>query len=556
MSPPGEVKSRRTLFTILAFVCFLFIAWQLLEYFIFPTPTKKTTPVTDPRTPSENVCNPNEPIKKVAIIGAGSGGASTAYFLSHFKSPCQRLNITIYERNYYVGGRSTTVNVLDDPEIPVELGASIFVEVNRNLVSAARSMGLTLTDYGGEKLEGVSRGLSVWDGEKLVFSQYDESYQWWNTFKILWTYGMSPIRTNNLMKKTVGKFLKLYDDEFPFRSLSNVADRVGLQEAISTPGAVMLMQNSISKRFANDIIQASTRVNYAQNLDQIHGLETMVCMATDGAMSVKGGNWQIFDGMIKASGALLVLNTTVERITKQDELYNIRAYSGSHCGKNSDGPSYSDDFDVVVMAAPLHLSNITIAPSPVNLPKPIDYVNLHVTLFTSPLKIKSLMPHLVAENDVPSTLLTTLPSPESPYVAPDFYSISTLRSITNKQVSPPRMEYVYKIFSPQHMDPQYIQDLLVEIPEVLKDDETGITWKYAKVWQSYPYLPPRTDFDELQLDGDDGNLWYTSGIESFISTMETSSLMGMNVAKLISQKWGEKSAASDETVERQLVMEL
>ena len=32
-------------------------------------------------------------------------------------------------------------------------------------------------------------------------------------------------------------------------------------------------------------------------------------------------------------------------------------------------------------------------------------------------------------------------------------------------------------------------------------------------------------------------MWYTSGIESFISTMETSSLMGMNVARLVADGW-------------------
>ena len=38
----------------------------------------------------------------------------------------------------------------------------------------------------------------------------------------------------------------------------------------------------------------------------------------------------------------------------------------------------------------------------------------------------------------------------------------------------------------------------------------------------------------------DGGLWYTSGIEAFISTMETSSLMGMNVARLIQREWEEE----------------
>ena len=32
-------------------------------------------------------------------------------------------------------------------------------------------------------------------------------------------------------------------------------------------------------------------------------------------------------------------------------------------------------------------------------------------------------------------------------------------------------------------------------------------------------------------------LWYTGGIESFISTMETSALMGKNVAALMVQSW-------------------
>lgn len=37
-------------------------------------------------------------------------------------------------------------------------------------------------------------------------------------------------------------------------------------------------------------------------------------------------------------------------------------------------------------------------------------------------------------------------------------------------------------------------------------------------------------FEEIELAED---FYYTSGIESFISTMETSALMGMNIAQLI-----------------------
>ena len=65
---------------------------------------------------------------------------------------------------------------------------------------------------------------------------------------------------------------------------------------------------------------------------------------------------------------------------------------------------------------------------------------------------------------------------------------------------------------------------------------------YEKVWQSYPVESPRVTFEALRLDDvedDDraGKVWYTSGIEGFISTMETSSLMGMNVARLVVDGW-------------------
>ena len=48
-------------------------------------------------------------------------------------------------------------------------------------------------------------------------------------------------------------------------------------------------------------------------------------------------------------------------------------------------------------------------------------------------------------------------------------------------------------------------------------------------------------------------LYYTSGMESFISTMETSALMGMNVARLVVDDWlnvmggeGEKERGKEE----------
>jgi prenylcysteine oxidase/farnesylcysteine lyase len=62
------------------------------------------------------------------------------------------------------------------------------------------------------------------------------------------------------------------------------------------------------------------------------------------------------------------------------------------------------------------------------------------------------------------------------------------------------------------------------------EEDSQISWYYPHVWQAYPYNYPRSTFEEIEIGH---GFYYTSGIESFISTMETSALMGKNVAKLL-----------------------
>ena len=92
-------------------------------------------------------------------------------------------------------------------------------------------------------------------------------------------------------------------------------------------------------------------------------------------------------------------------------------------------------------------------------------------------------------------------------------------------------QYLYKIFSPSPPTSAWLGRLLgfPQAPHAAISDK-DISWIYRKVWNSYPYEYPRVTFEEIQLGE---ALWYTSGIESFISTMETSALMGKNVARLV-----------------------
>lgn len=317
--------------------------------------------------------------------------------------------------------------------------------------------------------------------------------------------------------------------------------------------------------FAQDIIQASTRVNYATNLAHIHGLETMVAMAPEGAVQVDGGNWQIFDHMVKRSSATLHLDTTVTSIKAQensDASDTVSKYTISTQKTGTEDPveTYPTTFDKVVVAGPWQFSGIE---APEDLIQPaideIPYVQLHVTLFTSPSKLSPEFFNLSPDKEAPTTVLTTLHADDAAEPGPGaagtagFFSVSTQRTVTNPKTS--GEEYVYKVFSPKVLDAAFLSKLLgVDVPETITgkaaDEESEpISWYYPHVFNSYPIEYPRVTFqDPILRDG----LYYTSGIESFISTMETSALMGKNVAKLIANDLAGRdleAGSVDETAE-------
>lgn len=254
-------------------------------------------------------------------------------------------------------------------------------------------------------------------------------------------------------------------------------------------------------------------------------------------MSVAGGNWRIFAHMLGSSSAISThLNTTISQVSKQS--------NGSYTLTSSSGKI--KNFDEVILAAPLQFSNLAIDPAPHHTPDKIPYVKLHVTHFATPNKLDPSAFGLKPDQRVPEYVLTTLQSDEDYGSEPNvgragFFSVSIVSTGINKLASPPRQEYIYKIFSPRRVDREFLARILgLSIPkeEAEKGSSDGtISWINRWDVHSYPYEYPRVTFDEIELD--DG-LWYTSSIESFISTMETSALAGKNVAALMTGRWAKE----------------
>jgi len=178
-------------------------------------------------------------------LGAGAAGSSAAYYLHKFaNSSGVGINITVFERSDYVGGRSTTINAYNDSVNPVELGASIFVAVNKILTAATEEFNLTISNRVSAADE--PEILGIWNGDNFVYTQKEGGWAWWDITKLIWKYGMAPIRTQKLMKSNVANLLKLYEAPFfPFRSLSDRAFDLGLTAATALTGEQYLSLNNV-----------------------------------------------------------------------------------------------------------------------------------------------------------------------------------------------------------------------------------------------------------------------------------------------------------------------
>ncbi|KAK3496286.1 Prenylcysteine lyase-domain-containing protein [Neurospora crassa] len=511
-----------------------------------------TSPALARRIPDDviegdNVDDRETPVRQVAIIGAGAAGSSAAYHLRKYAEQYNvNVNITIFEKTNHIGGRTLTINPYDDPSLRLELGASIFIEKNYILNQSVEDFGLRKKDPD----VGSDPKMGIWDGEKFVF-EIDTSSSWISQlWHIVWKYGIrTPKRTNDLVQETVFKFLRMYEEPyFPFKSLTQRAYDLDLASATGATGEEFLKANNIYGAYAHDIVQASTRVNYATNIGRLHGLDTMVAMAPAGATAVQGGNWQIFQKMVERSGATIMLNTSVSSISfaktgseaTTSAKYSLRAIHSS----SQEDTSYPVEFDNVILANPYQFSNINIADGVLETHiDEIPYVRLHVTIFTSPFRYSPGFFGLENPKALPGTVLTTLGKTDNATSgvagagSAGFFSISMLRKLVNPKTQ--KEEYAYKIFSPEKVTPEFLSRLFgVKVPETFiaePNDQSSaevspISWYYPHVFYSYPKAEPRVTFQDPIVGA---GFYYTSGMESFISTMETNALMGKNVARLI-----------------------
>ena len=462
-------------------------------------------------------------------IGAGPAGSSSAYHLREFAANKVNVEITIFEQADRVGGRAKLAHVDDELVDNFEVGASTFSKEDRLLMSMMEVFDLEEAAQNQDNTD-----IGIWDGSRLVFYQRWQSGVWWNRAKFIWKYGLAPLRTQALSKRVIGELRANFEINNCSLDLhSNTAPHANIVDAISTTAEAYLEKHNILPPYSTEIIQASTRKRYAQNLATLHGLAAMMAVNTESTTSVKGGNRRLFEKMVNGSKAHLNLKASVTQITRHDNgTFSVKWKSPGT--KAVAIEHHVADFDAVIVAVPAPSTSLDIQPPPDTLPREPHYVTRHVTQFVTPKLLNPALFALPMDAYPPNDLRTTLNASDAS--DPGVFQITVPQFVFRPSYWEMIVERVYKVITPSRLNDTMIAHLLGvphEDGTPLRDSD--VHWVHRQPWpQAYPQLPPKTEFHPISPAR---NLYFSSEIESIESSMEMSNLMGRNIARLVFQDW-------------------
>lgn len=483
----------------------------------------------------------SRPELRVAIIGAGASGTTAAYLLSKAQERLhevhmqglpgcegavwpERVQTTVYERDR-VGGRVHHVHPLDDlQQAPVEMGASILSSANQHILYATDKFGIKRVPP--EQIHGGGYGL--WNGKEVLIDQFSDTK--WDQLRLYWRYGRSLSIAFQLMQRALTSFLQLYSpmflqerssptskSGFPWSSVKGLVHSLGLQDPSTVSTKNYYMSHKVSAAFVDEVINGVTRANYAQHVEHIHALAGMVSMAATNAFSMEGGNTQIFERMLAASGAT-VHTGIAGQVTGLMRMQGASSqwWVGTRDGRGS-------VFDAVIIATPWQSAHITLLNTEHTVPM-FDMQQVHVTLVATdaPRPSQAYFGY-AATSQVPRTILTTQAPDGS---VPEFLSLSYLREMHHVRHAGTTWDklYLVKLFSLAPLSPQQLERIL----------SGRNVWTRHHAWSAYPQLTPPSKWPSFHVAQ---NLYNINAMERWVSTVETSTIAAKNTVASLLQNW-------------------
>ncbi len=417
----------------------------------------------------------------LAVVGAGVGGCSAAYFARKYL-PINRL--TIYEAQDRVGGRILT---REKHGINFELGASFFNSTNQTIVEIVKAEKLKVR-YAEERFD-----FAVWDASKLIFRSNKKPAI--TSLKILQQYKLSIIRTLFLLKKARSQVARLYEQERKNpANMENLFDLAGLKEWCSMTFEELLTEKGASRTFIDEVASPITRTIYSQNADigGLAGISSLLGVYGAPIYRFDGGNSSFPTHLAEASNAEVKLQKKVALIEKTSHGYKV------HAGDEA------EIFDGVIIATPLELASIDLGGVAKLSGEPPLYQPVCTKIMRGILNPAYF--GLNAATEPPSVILTTKDA--DPIKHCSIQKIGKSESLVTFSSTEPMEEEAFKGVFKKGLTP------------VLQH-----SWKAA-----YPIFKPINKIPPTRLDE---RLMYTGSVESAVSSMETAALSALNAVKMM-----------------------
>lgn len=462
---------------------------------------------------------------RIAIIGGGIAGASSAYHLRSFAESGSQVDVDVFNHGP-IGGRIANVQMkLGKSLRNFESGGSIIHPANFY-------MNLWLDELGLHKREspkdyGV---MGVWDGSEFVF----QKSEWYlvTLFRLLKKYGFDSLRNRLAINRMVSEFSKVYSILSSRHSFDTTDDLIAaispkLVAVVNKSAEEFLIDEGFHEPFISEYAAAVLNCNYGQSLKELHGFVASVGLAgsVSGLYAVNGSNKLLVEKLFENSN-VNVISGKVESVLRSGEKFSILRRD------EMDNPVLTNKYDYVILAIPLHQDQkLTI--EGLDLSKNIGQYKRIVATFvegrprnshwslTDTDQINSIF---VCNN---SLLYNSLGQ-----ISPVDYSSKEIYS----EDDPVK---VWKIFSKDTLREEHLSDLFSEVRDV-----KTVEWLAYPDYSSAPAARPSFRLSK--------RICHANAIEWLASTIETSAIGGHNCANMALQDLGIHKGKSAPTSHQEL----
>jgi protoporphyrinogen oxidase len=284
---------------------------------------------------------------KVAIIGAGIGGASTSFFVQKFleEQRFQSANITVFERNDYIGGRLKHI-IFGPDRLVVEVGGAAWANDNHWMAYMAKELKINVTN-GNSQNEKISE-FKVWQGNGFspVFQLLKDDQPMTSTV----------LETEAEFLKNINSNYHQQITEEPFTTI-NMFLKFGdmIKYSCETIMSFFVARNVSAEYVETELIPVNRAIyNQGSDANSFSLLASLDAILSQNA--VDEGNSHMVEVMFESAKAQVLLSTTVTKVTKTDQgKYTMSIETKESEKTNADE---LEDFDVVFIAAPIEQSGL------------------------------------------------------------------------------------------------------------------------------------------------------------------------------------------------------